>query len=77
LSLLDQPYADMESFLGLRPIEVTILPRGAFDRFTETKKSQQADLAHLKPPHLNPSDAIVADLLGQPATAEEPVTTQR
>lgn len=76
LALLDQPYADMESFLGLRPIEVTILSEGAFDRFTATRKAQQADLAHLKPPHLNPSDAIVADLLGEPIKAEEPLPTQ-
>jgi len=76
LALLDRPYADMESYLGLRPIEVTLLSKGAFDRFTAAKKAQHADLAHLKPPHLNPSDAILAELLGEPVKVEEPVPTQ-
>ena len=56
---LDRPYADLESFLGLRPLEVTLLPENAFRNYMLRQQAAGADLAHLKPPHINPSDDIV------------------
>ncbi|MBM4447269.1 MAG: GH3 auxin-responsive promoter family protein [Chloroflexi bacterium] len=38
------------------PIEVTLLPEGAFDNYIAQRRAEGADLAHLKPRHINPSD---------------------
>jgi hypothetical protein len=46
-------------------VDVTLLPSGAFASFTEHKKAEGADLAHLKPPHVNPSDKILSLLLAE------------
>ena len=63
LKELDSFYAELESMLELRPVEVTFLPMGAFDRYTARQQAAGADLAHLKPPHIYPSDEIMASLL--------------
>ncbi|GAI40925.1 unnamed protein product, partial [marine sediment metagenome] len=55
LKRLDAPYADLEVFLGLRPLEVTLLPENAFQGYMLRQQAAGADLAHLKPPHINPS----------------------
>lgn len=47
-------------------VEVTLLPTGAFARYTAQKQAEGADLAHIKPPHLDPSDEVLALLLGKP-----------
>ncbi len=59
LKKLDTPYAELEEFTGLRPLEVSILPHGAFKLYKLKQQAAGAELAHLKPPHLNASDAIV------------------
>ncbi len=59
LKKLDVPYADLESFLGLRPLEVTLLPQNAFRGYMLRQQAAGADLAHLKPPHINSSDGII------------------
>jgi hypothetical protein len=56
-------YADLEEMLETRPLEVTLLPRGTFRAYYLEQQAAGADLAHLKPPHMNPSDAIVSSLL--------------
>jgi hypothetical protein len=56
-------YRDLESMLGIRPLRVTLLPAGSFQRYYEKKKMSGADLAHLKPPHMNASDTVIQDLL--------------
>ena len=43
-------------------IEVNTLSPGAFAHFTEQRRAEGADLAHLKPPHINPSQRVL-DLL--------------
>ncbi len=63
LKRLDAPYADLESFLGLRPLEVTLLPENAFQGYMLRQQAAGADLAHLKPPHINPSDGIIDQLV--------------
>ena len=57
LKQLDTPYAELESFTGLRPLEVTLLPENAFKLYKLRQKAAGAELVHLKPPHINPSDA--------------------
>ena len=59
LKRLDPPYADLESFTGLRPLEVTLLPENTFHLYRLRQQAAGAELAHLKPPHLNPSDDTV------------------
>jgi len=59
LKMLDAPYADLESFIGLRPLEVTLLPQNTFRDYTLRQQAAGADLAHLKPPHVNLSDGML------------------
>jgi len=63
LVAVDRNYRDLESMLGIRPLRLDLLPRGAFQRYYKVKLKQDADLAHLKPAHVNPSDAILAELI--------------
>jgi hypothetical protein len=63
LSELFSDYADLRQMLGINPIAVTMLEHGSFERYQRLKQEQGFDLAHLKPPHMNPSDQILADLL--------------
>jgi hypothetical protein len=74
LKRLDAPYADLEAFLGLRPLEVTILPENAFRGYMTKQQAAGADLAHLKPPHINPSDGVINCLVN--GGAEMPVASQ-
>jgi len=50
-------YSGLESMLDLNPIRVTLLPEGAFANYIAQRRAEGADLAHLKPRHMNPSDA--------------------
>jgi hypothetical protein len=61
---INNDYKDLQNMLGIRPLRVTLLPAGSFQRYYERKKASGADLAQLKPPHMNASDAIIQDLLG-------------
>ncbi|RMD61110.1 hypothetical protein D6833_08695, partial [Candidatus Parcubacteria bacterium] len=63
LKELNPFYADMEEMLEIVPLRVTVLSPGTFRRYFLERQAAGADLAHMKPPHMNPSDAIVNDLL--------------
>lgn len=52
-------YKDLESMIGLQPVRVTLLSKGTFQRYYEAKQKEGADLAHLKPPHMNASNDII------------------
>jgi phenylacetate-coenzyme A ligase PaaK-like adenylate-forming protein len=56
-------YADLEAFIDMRPLRITLLSPGTFLRYMHERQAAGADLAHLKPPHMNASDTIIADLL--------------
>jgi len=62
---IDNDYRDLGSMLGIRPLRVSLLPAGSFQQYYEKKKASGAELAHLKPPHMNASDNIIQELLGQ------------
>ena len=49
--------------LESEPLKVTILSKGAYRRFMAEKSAAGADLAHLKPPHMNASDQDIEMLL--------------
>ncbi len=76
LKRLDTPYAELESFVGLRPLKITLLPENAFRSYKLRQKAAGADLAHLKPPHINPSDTILESLVN-PAREVTVGTKQR
>jgi len=75
LKKLDNPYTELESFTGLKPLEVTLLPENAFQLYKLRQQVAGAELAYLKPPHLNPSDATLDFLVNtarQVAVRERP-----
>jgi hypothetical protein len=57
-------YGDIESVLNTMPVEVSTLPKGAFASYMSMRRSQGADLAHLKPKHVNVSEQELAILRG-------------
>ena len=67
LKKLDTPYSDLESFTGLRPLVVTLLPENAFQAYKLKQQAAGAELEHLKPPHINPTDDTINFLLNIPA----------
>ena len=56
-------YGGLESMLDSNPIQVTLLPEGAFANYISQRQAEGADLAHIKPPHINPSEGVLS-LLG-------------
>jgi phenylacetate-coenzyme A ligase PaaK-like adenylate-forming protein len=55
-------YNDMKEILNIEPVSVTLLPDGSFDAYMKSKVEAGADLAHLKPPHMKPSEDILKTL---------------
>jgi len=66
---------DLETTLELKPIQVTLLPQGAFSNYISQRQAEGADLGHLKPPHINPSDKVLS-LLGAPRVVVEAVPAE-
>jgi phenylacetate-coenzyme A ligase PaaK-like adenylate-forming protein len=56
-------YNDMKEMLGIEPVYVTMLPVGSFATFMKVQAEAGADLAHLKPPHMKPSDSVLQKLM--------------
>ena len=61
-SLIRDDFAEMINFR----VEITLLPRGAFANYISQRQAEGADLAHLKPPHINPSGKVLSLLLAKP-----------
>ncbi len=61
-SLIRDDFATMIDF----KVEVNLLPHGAFANYTSQRQAEGADLAHLKPPHINPSEKVLSLLLARP-----------
>ena len=47
-------------------VELNLLPQGAFAHYTTQRQAEGADLAHLKPPHINPSARVLSLLRAKP-----------
>lgn len=56
---LNHDFADYENMIEKRALEVTMLGDGSFKAYSAEKAASGADLAHLKPPHMNPSDEMM------------------
>jgi GH3 auxin-responsive promoter len=60
---LNSFYADYETMIDKKALEVTLLAPGTFQAYMKEKQQAGADLAHLKPPHMNPSDETIDQLM--------------
>ena len=58
----------LEKLIDFKPIEVTLLPAGAFANYKRRRQDEGIDMFHLKPPHVNPSEEALS-LLGAKAEA--------
>ena len=63
LKIVDTDYKDIDAYLKVMPVRVTLLSSGTFQRYINEKRREGADLAHLKPPHVNPPDEVIQRLL--------------
>lgn len=63
LKIVDIDYEDVGSYLNLQPVRVTLLSPGTFQRYTEERIKEGADLAHLKPAHMNAPESVIQCLL--------------
>jgi hypothetical protein len=60
-SLIRDDFAEMINF----KLDVTLLPPGTFAGYTAQRQAEGTDLAHLKPPHINPSGKVLSLLLSR------------
>jgi hypothetical protein len=67
---------DLADMIDFR-VKVMALPLGAFSNYTERKQREGADLAHLKPPHINPSKEVITKLQSKPVSATQERTSTR
>jgi len=71
LKIVDPDYKDIDSYLGLQPVKVTLLSPGTFQRYMNEKRKQGCDLAHLKPSHVNPHHEDIELLLQLSSVSKE------
>lgn len=63
LARLNEDYAALKPVWNLDPLRISLLPPGSHQAFLEQRLREGADLAQLKPPHMNPPDAVMELLL--------------
>jgi len=70
---LDKPYSELEVFLGLKPLMVTLVAHGAFDQYMRQQLATGVELGRMKVSHINPSDKVLESLLSysSPLTAQK------
>jgi hypothetical protein len=56
-------FPDLEELLGKNHMQVTCLAAGSWSYYMDFQNRVGADLAHVKPPHIQPSDAAMRILL--------------
>jgi hypothetical protein len=66
---------DVETMLGLNPVKVTLLPKGAFSSYSAQRRLEGALLESLRPPRVNPSDEALS-LLSVPKVVEAVLTNE-
>ncbi len=64
LKIMDTPYSELEAYLGLKPLEVTLVPQGAFQRYMLKQQAAGAELGRMKVSHINPTDETIDFLVG-------------
>jgi phenylacetate-coenzyme A ligase PaaK-like adenylate-forming protein len=68
----DPGYHDLTNMMDIHPLQVTVLPVGAFDTFYRRRQENGADLAQSRPPKVNAPDDIIEELTS--AKENEPIT---
>jgi hypothetical protein len=63
LKKLDKPYSELESFTGLMPLKITLLPENAFKAYKLKQQAIGAGIDNLSPRHINPSQDTIRFLL--------------
>jgi hypothetical protein len=63
LRKINSDIKDLEDMLGYDPLKLTLLRPGSFGSYMEYQESQGADLAHTKPPHMQPSGEQLSELM--------------
>jgi hypothetical protein len=61
----DPGYHDLVAMMGILPLEVTVLRRGAFADYYLKKRGSGEELARRKPPRVNATDEVIAELRGE------------
>ena len=62
LSKISSEFNSLNEILGYNPIQVSFLKPETFDTYVKQKQQQGADLAHIKPTHMQPSDQVMKHL---------------
>ena len=62
LKIVDTDYRDIDSYLGLQPVRVTLITPSTFQHYMDEKINEGADLAHLKPTHINAPETNIQRL---------------
>jgi hypothetical protein len=57
-------------------VEVELLPKGSFAKYTARKQAEGADLAHLKPPHINPPEEVLTIMVVKPEKTQAGVASE-
>jgi len=63
LNDINPEFGNMEEIMGDGHVKISILPAGAFDHYIEKQRQVGADLAHIKPPHMEPQDEVIKKLM--------------
>lgn len=62
LKKIDYFYDDLDSMMGIQPIEVTILHPGTFDGYCLKRQESGEELSKLKPRRMNASNEVIEEL---------------
>ena len=63
LNEVNPEFGDMEKIMGDEYLLITKLPSGAFNNYIQSQRDTGADLAHIKPPHMQPKDHQLEKLM--------------
>lgn len=63
LKAIDRDYHDLEQMLEIRPLKVTLLGKGSFQRYYREKMAAGTEWTQCRPPRVNASDEVIDDLL--------------
>jgi len=71
-NLYKYAYGNATKFLDLKPVQVTLLPQGAFSSYVSQRRAEGIAVSQITLPHMNPSDEML-DLLKSPKVVVEAV----
>jgi hypothetical protein len=63
LNVVNPEFGDMEKIMDDDYLSITKLPSGAFNNYIQSQRDAGADIAHIKPPHMQPKDHQLEKLM--------------